>query len=117
MNEGCKAEIIVNRISSKFFSYNEKENSLSAFASDIPITEGRPISNPFLSQVWSGSSSSAVGFVMNSHKTGRDMIFVLDEVVREFNCIDGDIRCWSFKNHCPEDGNLHKKITCVIFND
>jgi len=60
-------------------------------------------------RIWSDSSDE--GFIVKSHRTGVNVLFVLEEVLRE---TDGDVRCWvytpAFANDAPEGTQI------VIYN-
>jgi hypothetical protein len=98
--------VIGKEINSKAFTYAKEQDSFVAEASDFGPCDDTTVPAPF-DRLYDDACDC--GFVMVSERTGKKVVFALDETARDD---EGEIKGWRFK---PVTRGI--KSTVVIFND
>lgn len=69
-----------------------------------------PPGQAFFQRVWSDAGD--VGFFVKSHRTGRCVLFTLEDVERD----ESDITSWNFVE-CNVDRSVREPVRIKVFND
>lgn len=96
--------IVGTRISTNQFWYDKETRNFSQEASTLRNYN-------FLSRLYNDACDT--GFVLVSHKTGREVPFYLEYTSKD---IEGDIHCWKFLPAEPVPAHL-RDVYVKIFND